>query len=157
MGRRPLAARHAGGTVDLRTGEIRGRRGLLDYITKQTADRAGAGRHPGAASGRRSSTRIFRHDPELVPYMQRAAGYALTGLTTEHALVFAWGEGGNGKGVFFNTLAHVLGDYAAVAAPDLLLVTKGDRHPTDMAMLSGARLVDRLARWRRGGRGTSRS
>ena len=55
--------------------------------------------------------------------------------------MFAWGQGGNGKGVLFNTLAHVLADYAAVAAPDLLLVTNGDRHPTDMAMLCGARLV----------------
>ena len=55
--------------------------------------------------------------------------------------MFCWGQGGNGKGVFFNTLAYVLGDYAVVAAPDLLLETKGDRHPTDMAMLMGARLV----------------
>ena len=55
--------------------------------------------------------------------------------------MFCWGEGGNGKGVFFNTLAYVLADYAKVAAPDLLLETQSDRHPTDMAMLMGARLV----------------
>ena len=51
--------------------------------------------------------------------------------------MFAWGEGGNGKGVLFNTASRLLGDYAAVAPPDLLLVTQGDRHPTDMAMLHG--------------------
>jgi len=128
-----------GGTVDLRTGRLQQAR-LTDYITKQTAI---APAPPGtpAPIWMAFLERIFRHDLDLVPYMQRAAGYALTGLTNEHALVFCWGEGGNGKGVFFNTLAHVVGDYAKVAAPDLLLETQSDRHPTDMAMLMGARLV----------------
>lgn len=128
-----------GGTVDLRTGRLQQAR-LDNYITKLTAIAPAA---PGTQAPIWSAflERIFRHAPELVPYMQRVAGYAATGLTTEHALVFCWGEGGNGKGVFFNTLAHVLGDYARVAAPDLLLETQSDRHPTDMAMLMGARLV----------------
>jgi putative DNA primase/helicase len=34
-----------------------------------------------------------------------------------------------------------MGNYAAVAPADMLLVTHGDRHPADMAMLRGARLV----------------
>ena len=34
-----------------------------------------------------------------------------------------------------------MGDYAAVAPADMLLVTQSDRHPADMAMLRGARLV----------------
>ena len=127
------------GTVDLQTGKLRpASRG--DYITKlTTVSPAPAG--AAAPKWQAFLERIFRHDPELIPYMQRVAGYALTGLVTEHALVFCWGMGGNGKGVFFNTLRYVLGKYAAVAAPDLLLETKGDRHPCDMAMLRGARLV----------------
>ena len=142
-----------GGTVDLRTGELRPAK-PAEYITKQTGV---APAPPGtpALLWQAFLERIFRHDPELVPYMRRVAGYALTGLTSEHALVFAWGQGGNGKGVLFNTLAHVLADYAAVAAPDLLLVTNGDRHPTDMAMprrAAGDRLEVAL-----GGRGTSPS
>ena len=127
------------GTVDLRTGLMRPAR-LTDYITKVTSI-APAAAGTAAPIWQAFLQRIFRHDPELVPYMQRVAGYAATGLTTEHALVFCWGEGGNGKGVFFNTLAYVLADYAKVAAPDLLLETQSDRHPTDMAMLMGARLV----------------
>jgi putative DNA primase/helicase len=35
----------------------------------------------------------------------------------------------------------LLGTYAAVAPSDLLLATQSDRHPCDMAMLRGARLV----------------
>jgi putative DNA primase/helicase len=128
-----------GGTVDLRTGELRPAR-LDEYITKQTAI-APAPAGTEAPLWQAFLKRIFKHDLELVPYMQRAAGYALTGSTSEHALIFAWGQGGNGKGVLFNTLAYILADYAAIAAPDLLLVTNSDRHPADMAMLRGARLV----------------
>jgi putative DNA primase/helicase len=38
-------------------------------------------------------------------------------------------------------VSRLLGDYAAVAPADLLLVTQSDRHPCDMAMLRGARFV----------------
>jgi P4 family phage/plasmid primase-like protien len=127
------------GVVDLRTGKLRPA-DPLDYITKQTAV---APAPPGTPAPLWTAflDRIFRHDPELIPYMRRVAGYSITGETSEHALVFGWGEGGNGKSVLFNALAHVLADYAAIAAADMLLVTNTDRHPTDMAMLRGARLV----------------
>ena len=59
----------------------------------------------------------------------------------EHVLIFCWGMGANGKGVLLNTASRILGDYAAVAPQDLLLVTQSDRQPCDMAMLRGARLV----------------
>lgn len=78
---------------------------------------------------------------ELCDYLQRLAGYALTGDTREESLVFAHGSGGNGKGVFLGTIAAILGDYCKVAAMDAFLETKSDRHPTDLADLAGARLV----------------
>ena len=73
--------------------------------------------------------------------MQRAIGYSLLGEIRDHVLLFCWGPGGNGKGVLLNTVSRILGDYSAVAPGDLLLVTQSDRHPCDMAMLRGARLV----------------
>jgi putative DNA primase/helicase len=85
--------------------------------------------------------RIFRHDPELGPFMQRAIGYSLCGQVSAHVLLFCWGQGGNGKGALLNTVSRMLGDYAAVAPSDLLLATQSDRHPCDMAMLRGARMV----------------
>lgn len=99
-----------GGTIDLRTGMLRSAR-TLDYITKQIMV-APAPQGMPAPLGQKFLDRIFRHDPDLVPYMQRIAGYALTDMTSEHALVFCLGQGGNGKGGFFNTLAHVMADYA---------------------------------------------
>src|SRR3954447_5233996 len=127
------------GIVDLRTGEI-GPSDPLAYCTKSTAV---APAPPGtpAPLWQAFLERIFRHDLELIPYVERLLGYGLTGLTVEHVLIFAWGQGGNGKGVLFNTVARLLCDYAAIAPADLLLVTQSDRHPCDMAMLRGARLV----------------
>ncbi|MCI0677002.1 MAG: phage/plasmid primase, P4 family [Phycisphaerales bacterium] len=85
--------------------------------------------------------RIFRHDPELIGFMKRVLGYSLTGSTKEHSLIFCWGEGGNGKGVLLNTVTRILGDYAGVAPADMFLASYSDRHPTDMAMMRGKRLV----------------
>ena len=80
-------------------------------------------------------------DAELQSYLQRMAGYCLTGVTSEHALFFLYGTGANGKSVFANTLTEIMGDYATVAPMDMFMATHGDRHPTDMAGLRGARIV----------------
>ncbi len=127
------------GTVDLRTGEIRSAR-PGDYIAKQTAV---APAPPGTAAPiwQAFLERIFRGDSELVPFVQRAIGYSLLGAIRDHVLLFCWGPVGNGKGVLINTVSRILGDNSAVAPGDLLLVTQSDRHPCDMAMLRGARLV----------------
>ena len=50
--------------------------------------------------------RIFRHDPELAPFMQRAIGYSLCGQISAHVLLFCWGQGGNGKGALLNTVSE---------------------------------------------------
>jgi len=128
-----------GAVIDLRTGGP-----VPDpkacYVTRQTAV-------PLAPAGTLAPVwcgfleRITRHAPELVDYLQRIAGYALTGSDREQCLFFAFGGGGNGKGTFFNTLTAIMGSYSHTANNDLLLASNGDRHPTDMASLRGARLV----------------
>lgn len=80
-------------------------------------------------------------DVDLVSYLQRLAGYCLTGDAREEVVVFMHGPGGNGKGVFMNALRDILGEYARQASMQMLLASKGDRHPTDLANLFGARLV----------------
>ena len=67
-------------------------------------------------------------------------GYALTGDARARA-VFLYGTGANGKSVFVNTLATILGDYATNAPMDTFMETRTDRHPTDLAGLRGARFV----------------
>lgn len=73
--------------------------------------------------------------------MQRAAGYALTGETREHKLLFLFGTGRNGKSVFLNALFAIWGNYARRAHAMTFLNSTGDKHPTDLAGLQSARLV----------------
>lgn len=127
-----------GGTVDLRTGELRAAR-QADHITKQTA----------VAPAKRADCPLWlgfldqatAGDTALVGFVRRWFGYCLTGITREHALLFVYGDGGNGKGVCLLTMAGIMGGYAVNAAMDTFTVTRSDKHPTDMAMLAGARLV----------------
>jgi putative DNA primase/helicase len=80
-------------------------------------------------------------DQALIAYLQRVCGYCLTGLIKEHALFFLYGTGGNGKGVFINTLRGIFGTYRTTAPIDTFTVTNSTSHPTDLAGLMGARLV----------------
>jgi putative DNA primase/helicase len=80
-------------------------------------------------------------DPELRSFLQRWAGYCMTGLTTEHKFVFAYSTGANGKSTFINTIMAIFGDYCTVADVATFLASNVDRHPTDMAKLHGYRLV----------------
>jgi P4 family phage/plasmid primase-like protien len=84
---------------------------------------------------------VTGQDSALQAYLQRVVGYCLTGVTGEHALFFLYGTGANGKSVFVTTISGILGDYATVAPMDMFMAATGERHPTDMAGLRGARLV----------------
>jgi P4 family phage/plasmid primase-like protien len=85
--------------------------------------------------------RVTDGNRELQAYLQRLIGYALTGVTKEHALAFLYGLGANGKGVFVGTIAGILGGYHRAAPIETFTASSGDRHPTELAMLQGARLV----------------
>jgi len=125
-----------GGVVDLKTGRMRPHE-RVDRMTKiTTATPSG-----DCPTWRQFIDEVTGGDKELQSYLQRMVGYALTGSTQEHALFFLYGTGANGKSVFVNTLATILGDYATNAPMDTFMETRTDRHPTDMAGLRGARFV----------------
>lgn len=108
------------------------------YVSKRTTVSPGAS---GAPIWTNFLIAATAGSVELMEYLQRLAGYCLTGETREEVLIFAHGSGGNGKGVFMNTLRAILGDYAKQAPMQVLLANNGDRHPTELANLNGARLV----------------
>jgi P4 family phage/plasmid primase-like protien len=132
----PMLFNMQNGVLRLRTGEvIPARRDF--YMTKIS----------GALMGGACPTwlqfldRVTGNDAELIAYLQRFAGYCLTGETTEHAFVFLWGLGGNGKTTFANALLWALGGYATTAPSETFVESHSERHPTDLAMLAGIRLV----------------
>jgi putative DNA primase/helicase len=126
-------------TIDLRTGAIRPP-DPLDYMTKSTAVCAA---DPGTPAPLWAEflDRITAGDVELQNYLQRVAGYCLTGSVHEHVLFFLYGTGANGKSVFVNTLLGISGDYAFTIGTELLMVSNSDRHPTEIARLRGVRLA----------------
>lgn len=126
------------GVVDLRTGNIRPAL-ANDYMTKITA--VAPNSNCATPLWSQFLDKVTAGNADLQKYLARVFGYGLTGLTIEHALFFLYGEGGNGKSVFLNTVADVLGDYHRTAPIETFTDAMHDRHPTELAMLRGARLV----------------
>lgn len=77
----------------------------------------------------------------MIDYLQRLAGYALTGMTNEQCFFVLHGNGANGKSVFLSTLEAILDEYAVTALPKTFVATHFEQHPTDVALLAGARMV----------------
>ena len=124
------------GVVDLRSGVMRPHC-RNDYMTKMCAVGPGG----DCQTWLRHLRRITNGDEELVAYLQRAFGYALTGSIREHALFFGYGTGANGKGVTIGTVASILADYHVTSSIEVFTASNVDRHPTELASLRGARLV----------------
>ena len=84
-------------------------------------------------------------DPEMVTYVQRLFGNALTGAPRFDKLAILCGFGCNGKSVFNNVLTRVFGSYATVVGEETLMgksgLGEGGRARSDIAKLNGARLV----------------
>lgn len=79
---------------------------------------------------------------EEVMFVQRFAGYTLTGHVDEEAFLFMQGAGANGKSVLANILSWVLGDYAVTVGSELLSVTKHESEVSRLKVrLRGARMA----------------
>ena len=128
-----------GGTVDLKTGEMRPA-DPRDHLTKATAV-SPAPKGTMAPLWMKFLGRVTAGDADLIAYLQRSAGYWLTGLTVEHILFFLYGKGRNGKSTFVETLMKLLGPHACSIATETLMACDYERHPTDIAELHGIRLA----------------
>lgn len=84
----------------------------------------------------------FEGDADLIDFIQRAVGYTLTGHVGEEVMLFCFGGGANGKSIFMNALAAILGDYAITAPASMLSVRRNNDGPReDVARLAGSRLI----------------
>lgn len=127
----------ANGTLDLRSGVLRPH-DPIDLLTKQ----APVTYDPGARSEHwQRHIERFLPEPAVRRQVQRDLGLALVGATLEESLAIWYGIGANGKTTTARVLMRILGDYADRAAPDLLMQSKYEHHPTGIADLAGLRLV----------------
>lgn len=84
---------------------------------------------------------IMGGDAELIDYLQRILGYAISGQRHEQMLPILYGTGANGKSTLVNAVQDILGDYASTAAPGLLVAKFGQNSSVGEADLMGRRLV----------------
>jgi putative DNA primase/helicase len=132
----PWALNTPAGIVNLKTGETR-THDPGDFATKITAA-APNGECPLFLGFLET---VFAGDKELIAYIQKFFGYVLTGETIEHAMMFFYGTGANGKSVLVSTITGILGSYHRTAPIETFTASNMPRHSTDLAGLMGARLV----------------
>ncbi|ROR03388.1 phage/plasmid primase, P4 family, partial [Desulfosoma caldarium] len=126
------------GTIDLRTGELRPH-DKRDMITKL----APVHYDPEAQCPRWLAflEEIMDGDQDLIAYLQRFVGYALTGITKEQCFHIFWGSGANGKTTFLEAVQKIFGDYGQTTQADTFMVQRPGAVTNDVAKLRGARFV----------------
>lgn len=139
------------GVIDLRTGDLL--RGTLEMgITKQSP----VAYTPGQRNVKWEEFLRFATggDTEFQEWLQRAAGYTLTGLRTYDVLFMVYGQPGSGKSTFLEALMHVLGKDYATTMNSNVLVDDGMKSSSDeyhWAKLMGMRMVT-FSEWPHGKR-----
>ena len=126
------------GTIDLRTGEIR-EHNQSDLITRI----ANVDYDPDAACPiwKKFIMEIMNYNADLIHFIQNAAGWAITGDTSEQTMFILFGTGANGKSTFLNTIMNLLGDYAIATPTETFMRKIGDYISNDIARLRGTRFV----------------
>lgn len=134
----PYLLNCSNGTIELKTGMLRPHR-REDLITKL----ARVEYKPTAECPVFKSFLwdILGGDKNLIAYVKRVVGHALTGDVTEKAIFFLYGDGNNGKTTFLETIRAVLGDYAGQIPIESLMVKQGDGISNDIACIKGLRFV----------------
>lgn len=132
------------GVLDLRTGDFRNGE-PSDYF-KTFAPIPWEGLETPRPTWEAFLQSTFGGDTELVSFMCRLLGYALTGLCTEAVLPILWGSGRNGKTVLLQAVGDVLGvDLAGPIESEMLLESRFTRQSggpsSDLLHLRGRRLA----------------
>ena len=126
------------GTIDLRTGKIREHR-PEDMITRC----ANVDYDPEADCPvwKNFLMEIMNYNADLIRFIQNAAGWAVTGNTSEQTMFILFGTGANGKSTFLNTVMNMLGEYASATPTQTFMKKNGDQMTNDLARLRGTRFV----------------
>lgn len=86
---------------------------------------------------------IFEGNSDVVDYMQRVLGYAMTGSMREQCMFMLIGDGSNGKSLLLEIMNKAMGSYGATSNVDILLEkhTQNAGNLGDIARLNKIRNV----------------
>lgn len=128
------------GVLDLRTGQLYAP-SSIQMVTK----RCNVAYDPDAGTEFFQSfvERIQRQRPQMVKFLQRMAGYILTGEVSAHCFFFFFGYGRNGKTTLAELLYWMMGSYATVLPKETLMLAKRDPGAAapDLMLLKGCRFA----------------
>jgi len=132
------------GVVDLRSGELLKNRPDL-YITR----RAPVGYTPGLTNVRWQQFLNFATggDKEYQEWLQRAAGYSLTGLSKYDLMFLVYGPAGSGKNTFVEALVKCLGTQQYAWPFDSSILANGDGNAQGSDLYHWAELRGRRMVW----------
>lgn len=136
-----------GGVIDLETGKMISREGLL--FTQVTSV---APSEMPTPIWNKFISEVFDGNLEMIEFIQRMGGYSLTGSIKEQKLFFLHGGGANGKSVFLEVLRNLGGKYSHNLPSEALMSTRNEGHPTMFASLHGKRMaisseIEESAHW----------
>lgn len=137
MDANPVELNTPDGIIDLRTGMTRPHR-QSDYCTMITAE--STDEVAAAEVWQTFLNQITCDNGELKDFLQMIIGMALYGKVYHEGIVFAVGDGRNGKSTFFNAVGAVLGDYTGYINIDVI-TTRGSNDKASLATLRGKRMV----------------
>lgn len=126
------------GTLDLRNGEFRAHQ-QEDMITNISPVQYDP--KSDCPLWQEFLATVLAGNQELIAFLQRAAGYSLTGSTAQHCFFMLYGNGRNGKSTFLEVLQHVLGTYGQSTSMEIFLAKNQEGIPNDLAALCNARFV----------------
>jgi putative DNA primase/helicase len=134
----PLLFNCHNGTIDLRTGKLR-KHNPRDLLTKiSPVEFAADAKCPRWLQ---FLDEVFAGDKELISFMQRALGCALTGKP-EKAVFFLVGNGDNGKTTLLEVFRDVIADYSdAINIKTLMQASPNNEQQYALAKLEGKRFV----------------
>lgn len=126
------------GLIDLKTG-LQRQRNRGEYLTHVT--RISMDGQADTPVWSKFISQVFSDNAEMIEFTQRLCGYCLTGERREQKVFFAHGHGSNGKSTLLDILMWMMGTYALKLPTTVLMSSKHERHPTELAQLKGKRLA----------------
>jgi putative DNA primase/helicase len=141
---KPMLFPCANGVIDLETGRLKS--GCPGDYLSMSSPVPFLGIDEPAPLWEKTLLEIFNGNEELVAYLQRLFGYAMTGLVNEKVFPVMYGRTGwNGRSLIVETVSYVMGDLASSIPTEMLLQQKYAKNSSgpspDIMSLKGTRMA----------------